>query len=184
MQFASDIIDDLLFSGRRPGPKTLYKHACVLHILCAVRDAMAANSRITTRAIYYSDVNLFKTQRWSDYCVAWLCRSLRVPRESLNVVAVPKGLVRGPMRMKEAQGKWVSCRSSLETRGCLVLPNLAVVDLSGVDFFLVLEKETVFSRLEASGFTERGVLMTARGFPDRASQRLVSLVARSSDIPL
>ncbi|KAJ3024872.1 UNVERIFIED_CONTAM: endodeoxyribonuclease, partial [Siphonaria sp. JEL0065] len=62
-------------------------------------DLLKTNKTATKRDIYYRHVTLFKRQSNVDDIIESLACSLRVPRHCLHILASPKGLLKGPLRI-------------------------------------------------------------------------------------
>ncbi|KFG38817.1 type iib dna topoisomerase [Toxoplasma gondii RUB] len=138
----------------------------------------------TIRELFYSSIRTYSTQVVTNRILAKVTQFLGVPRETLHVFSPSKTLVRGPFLLTEisySADVEVDCNNVFETRGhqlssfgvsritCYAKPN----------FILVVEKETAFQHLLAANFIHclyPCVIMTARGFPDLASRKLIHLM--------
>ncbi|PHJ17650.1 type iib dna topoisomerase [Cystoisospora suis] len=78
----------------------------ILALVCGKKHA-------TLRELYYSNIQIYSSQREADRALAKLTQVLRVPRESLNVVSSSKAIVHGPIFLTE--------------RTCKAHPNPALV---------------------------------------------------------
>lgn len=161
------------------------------HQLLAVLDTLheLANQdrgyHITKRELYYCHVTTFRSQRLCDDVVQKLCRILKCPPHSLGIVSVPRGLIRGCIKIRERNAGnageiiEVDGMSIFEPRGHAVpqIDNLVSMHVPSNAIVLVVEKETVFYRLLNDKIFERFghplVLVTARGMPDLPTRHLL-----------
>ncbi|KAI8613427.1 Spo11/DNA topoisomerase VI subunit A [Chytriomyces sp. MP71] len=164
----------------------------IIKILEIVRDLLRQGKTATKRDIYYRHVNLFKTQSSVDEIIEMISCSLGVQRHLLNVIASPKGLIIGPLRLhvlncNTGKTSIVSCAES----AVLIPPVHSIV---AIEYFgtnnilklLVIEKEASFngiageiralSRSNSSAFN--WILITGKGYPDRNTHSFVHLLAR------
>ncbi|KAF2769764.1 DNA topoisomerase IV, alpha subunit [Teratosphaeria nubilosa] len=134
--------------------------------------------------IYYRDPALFGSQSHVDRYVDDIAFTFGVPRSSLNITAVAKGLVAGAFSLCRRDGSVVDARADRE--GTL-LPNLRdvlSVDMKAVEWILVIEKEASFRSLASSPFWARvqsqGVIITGKGYPDIATRALLRYMSTPS----
>ena len=107
-----------------------------------------------------------------------------VSRSNLNVSAVAKGLVVGAIVFCRRDGATVDAAGDRE--GILV-PNrkeVLSIDMSKVQWILIVEKEATFRSIAASRFgdtvSNRGVLLTGKGYPDIATRALLHFLSTPS----
>ncbi|KAK4224273.1 meiotic recombination protein rec12 [Podospora fimiseda] len=145
-------------------------------------EALLSGNIITKRNIYYQDPDLFKSQAVVDALVDNLAFTLGVGRGDLNIVAAAKGLISGPVELIMRDGSVHNC--GLSGDGGVLLPSLEAIDKIAfycVRWVLVIEKEATFRTLAASQYAKEsqaghGLLITAKGFPDLATRRFLSLL--------
>lgn len=105
-------------------------------------------------------------------------------RSALNITAAAKGLTAGAFNICRRDGCVVD--ASADREGILVptARDITSVDMSGVRFILVIEKEATFRSIGASDFWEiirsKGVILTGKGYPDLASQAMLRLLSSPS----
>lgn len=100
------------------------------------------------------------------------------------MTAAAKGLVAGAMSFCRRNGDLVNTSDDLE--GILV-PNtndILTVDVTRVEWILVIEKEATFRSITASDawktVSAHGIMVTAKGYPDIATKSLLSLLSHPS----
>lgn len=134
--------------------------------------------------IYYRDPALFNKQSTVDRYVDDIACTFGVTRSALNVTAVAKGLVAGAVHFCKRDGATVD--AAVDREGMLVpsLKDVLSVRISAVQWILVVEKEATFRSIAASAFwktiSTRGVLVTAKGYPDLATRALLRLLSTPS----
>ncbi|KAK8040935.1 Bcspo11 [Apiospora phragmitis] len=149
------------------------KFTALLQILFLCRQALVSGTIITKRVyfrnLYYQNPELFETQSYVDRLVDDIAFTFGVGRNELNIVAASKGLVAGQPFGAEHGDQVV-----------VVPPADAVADLDlrPIEWILVIEKEATFRSLVSLRYHEisvagRGILMTAKGYPDLASRQFI-----------
>ncbi|KAK8066642.1 hypothetical protein PG997_013389 [Apiospora hydei] len=145
------------------------KFTSLLQILFLCHEALVSGTIITKRNIYYQNPELFGSQDYVNKLVDDVAFTLGVGRNELNIVAASKGLVVGQPFGTEHGDEVV-----------VVPPAEAVVDLDlrPIEWILVVEKEATFRSLVSLRYHEvsrsgRGILMTAKGYPDLASRQFL-----------
>lgn len=133
--------------------------AVLVRILEIIHDALAADTIVTKRDIYYRHPDLFVKQAVVDRYVDDLACTFGVSRTLLNVVcllhlfeylatvliglksAAAKGLIAGNFTIQRRDGSQIN---GLKDREGLLIPNLHnsdTIDMSNVRWILVVEKE-------------------------------------------
>ncbi|KAK0618970.1 Spo11/DNA topoisomerase VI subunit A [Immersiella caudata] len=154
----------------------------IFRILELSHEALLSGNLITKRNIYYQNIDLYKSQGMVDELVDNIAYTLGVGREDLNIVAAARGLIFGPISLIMRGGDALQC--GLPTDNGILLPSIysvESVELNEVKWLLVIEKEATFRTLAASQYPRRcpigpGVLVTAKGFPDLATRRFLSIL--------
>jgi len=129
------------------------------------------------RDIYYRQPDLFVKQAIVDRYVYDIACTFGVSRCLLNVTAAAKGLVTGPFILTRHDG---SKSSALAEQGGMLVPELNKgnkLDLTAVEFVLVIEKEATFRSLLTSDLRNHGILLTAKGYPDIATRSFLRAIA-------
>ena len=157
--------------------------ARTLRVIGIVLGNLKANKVVTSRDIYYQDVVLFGNQRNVVSAIASLTRLLGVPRESLGVMPSPNGLLAGDMTIALEDGDIVETRRRNGATLIPVQPILYVTAAKPPEFILVVEKEAVFSYLQWE--LPEAIVVTGRGFPDRATSNMVRALSLSyPEVPI
>ncbi|KAK4122232.1 DNA topoisomerase IV, alpha subunit [Parathielavia appendiculata] len=160
------------------------KFEALFRIIEMSHEALLSGSFVTKRNIYYQNPDLFKSQSVVDDMVDNLALSLGVGREDLNIVAAAKGLISGPIDLILRDGSSHSCDIPGDTG--MLLPfttSIHKINFRSTRWLLVIEKElkATFRTLAASQYCKtsragHGILMTAKGFPDLATRRFLSIL--------
>jgi meiotic recombination protein SPO11 len=131
---------------------------------------------MTKRDIYYRHPDLFVKQSVVDRYVDDLACTFGITRSQLNVTAAAKGLVAGNFGLHRENGHQVD---GMNDREGMLVPTIGendILDLTSVHWILV-EKEATFRSLMSSPQWEklgsRGVILTAKGYPDVASRKFL-----------
>lgn len=160
-----------------------FKFTVILRIFSLILGNLEAGKTVTSRDIYYQDIALFKTQKLVVRHIEQLTRYFCVPRDSFNVVAAPNGLIAGDLLVTLENDNAVEIKRS---NGPSLIPVVSILHVSArkrPEYILVVEKEAVFSHLQAE-LTE-GIIITGKGFPDHATRNLVTKLAETfPDVPL
>ncbi|SPJ11376.1 meiotic recombination protein SPO11, putative [Plasmodium sp. DRC-Itaito] len=149
------------------------------------------NIYTTLRQIFYTNPKLFINQRNSNKIIGKLTKIIKKSREQINIYNTPKGIIRGNILLKENKSsKWIDCMNSFELRGHLICPfGVQNINISsGVQYILIIEKETIFYKLLQSNYISTygpTILITAKGFPDiNTRQLLFEIHRRHSDLKI
>jgi meiotic recombination protein SPO11 len=160
-------------------PARTRKATGVLSVMAATHNLRLQGRHMCKRALYYSDVQLFGQQGASNDALHAMCSLLSVPQYLTNINPSSKGLYAGPLRYTRPDG---SIAATEDAGQHLVPPgaySLAHVSTTA-SFILVVEKDTIFSRLVEDGAPTalRCLLVTGKGYPDVATRQLVARLAR------
>ncbi|KAK3377542.1 Spo11/DNA topoisomerase VI subunit A [Podospora didyma] len=158
------------------------KFEALFRILELSHEALLSGNIITKRNIYYQNIELFKSQSTVDDMIDNLAFTLGVGRGDLNIAATAKGLIAGLVDLIMKGGSIIKCDHSHD--GGTLLPSIDSIDK--VDFrdakwLLVIEKEATFRTLAESQYANNskaghGIIVTAKGFPDLATRRFLSIL--------
>ncbi|KAI9373749.1 meiotic recombination protein spo11 [Aspergillus egyptiacus] len=175
---------DVTYSWEGKDGYEAWRFNVALAILSEIDKAVRAGLVISKRDIYYSDPVLFGSQSIVDTFVDDFARTIGVDRSDLCVEAAAKGLVAGFYQLTTTADVTIDTRSSIEE--CLIprVEDISNLELSDVDWVLILEKEAVFSRLARSFFHTRaaagkGILITGKGYPDLRTRAFVRKILDS-----
>ncbi|KAK4174401.1 putative meiosis-specific topoisomerase [Triangularia setosa] len=165
------------------------KFDALFRIIELSHEALLSGSLITKRNIYYQNPELFGSQAVVDVMVNNLAFTLGVGRGDLNIasrhqwaVATAKGLISGPVILVNRDGSVIDCGLSHNTG--ILLPPISEIQSIGfhaAQWVLVIEKEATFRTLAAAQYAKTsragcGILITAKGFPDLATRRFLSVL--------
>ncbi|KAL2863489.1 putative meiosis-specific topoisomerase Spo11 [Aspergillus lucknowensis] len=161
-----------------------WRFSVVMRVLMAINEAFQSGLVISKRDIYYSDPAAFESQRVVDVLVDDIANTIGVDRSDLNVEAAAKGLVTGFYQLTTTTGENIDAR--LLTKDCLIprVQEISRLDVSDVDWVLIVEKEAVFRRLTQSSFHVRaaagvGIIVTGKGYPDLRTRAFVRKIYES-----
>ena len=134
--------------------------------------------------IYYQSLHLFSSQQASDRIITHLVTLLQCDRCELNIVASPRGLVCGALTIIPPTSAALECAARQPT---LIPPEISAGQGWSVDLhcpphcpghtLLVVEKEAVLKHLVQQRCCSSTIMLTAKGYPDLATRRLLQLVA-------
>ncbi|KAL2810213.1 meiotic recombination protein spo11 [Aspergillus granulosus] len=158
-----------------------WRFTIALRVLAAISEAFYTGLVISKRDIYYSDPAAFESQQVVDTLIDDFAYTIGVDRADLNVEAAAKGLVTGFYQVTTVTGGCTDAR--LLTNDCLIprVQDISRLDVSDVDWILILEKEAVFRRLTRSNFHLRaragmGLIITGKGYPDLGTRAFVRTI--------
>ncbi|KAM4066577.1 type IIB DNA topoisomerase domain-containing protein [Hirsutella rhossiliensis] len=175
-----------------PG-RTLFegqKFARVLLVIQLSHDALVSGSILTKRQIFYQHQELFDKQRVVDELVDDLALTLGVHRHDLNIVASPKGLVSGPLTIRNHDGSAITASLGDTGTPIPVLRSIAGIECAAVKWILVVEKDATFRTLASSRYWETsavgpGLLITAKGYPDLTTRSFLQLIhGQHAELPI
>ncbi|KAA1089392.1 endodeoxyribonuclease [Puccinia graminis f. sp. tritici] len=155
--------------------------AQILLVLNMASSAILQRMTMTKRQVYYQANGFFPFQRNVDTLLDDLCKTLKVTRHELSIVAGVKGLFHGKLeitcQMKNGTNFIVSGGLNLSVQipeGCAVQ---SINPGSDVKFIFIVEKETIFNELVGSGISNHQdlgpcILICGKGHPDLAIRQL------------
>lgn len=127
----------------------------------------------TKRDVYYQNTALYAHQRTVDTAVESIARSLGVPRDSLNIVAAPKGTVYGAIVLNRVDGLQLP----------LLIPRREeIVEMQlPARFVLVVEKDAVMGVIVQhyallSAQLGPFAIVCGRGYPCLRTKQLLALI--------
>lgn len=116
-----------------------------------------------------------------DRYVDTIAYTFEVPRAMLHVTAAAKGLMAGAFNICRRDGSFVDVSS--ERNGMLVplLKDVLSVNMSAVQWIVVIEKEASFRSIASSCFWDavasQGVILSGKGYPDVATRALLHFLS-------
>ncbi|BDD58685.1 hypothetical protein MAP00_003943 [Monascus purpureus] len=155
-----------------------WRFTIAVRVLAIIADALHSQLVISKRDIYYCDPAGFGSQRVVDDLIEDIAHTIGVNRLALNVEAAAKGLAVGCYCMKTRSHTIIDAKTTTEDILIPRLEDIDEIDISGVDWVLILEKEAVFHRLARGGYHTkaamgRGILVTGKGYPDLCTRAFV-----------
>ncbi|MHA1485260.1 MAG: helix-hairpin-helix domain-containing protein, partial [Candidatus Thorarchaeota archaeon] len=102
-----DEIRDLLLLGMKTITRPYHSLASVVdatrtaRVMEIIFQLLKANLHATKREVFYSDVNLFREQKYSDKIIEDVASMLRTTRDSVHVVASARGSAMGRVVMRD-----------------------------------------------------------------------------------
>jgi DNA topoisomerase-6 subunit A len=173
------------------GVRVFTQTICVAKILV---EGLREKILSTKRDIYYSHTfpvpgmkrDIFDSQTESDSILEDIEVLTGMFMEDMGVVAEPKGMMVGYVKLRSGK-HIINC--SKQGDGAWTIPSLmgnVRLISSSARFILLVEKGTVFQKLNSTGWWEkwRCILITARGQPDRATRRMVKRLHEEFNLPV
>lgn len=111
-------------------------------------------------------------------------------REQLNLVAVPKGVISGPLVMEDLKTEDIIDYTKMGTAGGAVPPSvekdILKIKECSADYILVVEKFAVWNLLNQQKYWKENncILLTGKGQPARAERRLLARFGKELNIPI
>ncbi|PGH16343.1 hypothetical protein AJ79_01885 [Helicocarpus griseus UAMH5409] len=164
-----------------------WRFAILLRILGHISEAIRGDFISSKRDIYYLDPVYFGSQSVVDRCIDDIACTIGVDRTALHVAAAAKGLTVGCFKLTLNDNSTVD--AGVHAEGMLIprVETIMNIDISDVQWILVIEKEATFHRLATANYHKTstaglGILITGKGYPDlctRAFLRRLSNTTRS-----
>jgi len=145
--------------------------------ICLLKDGVT----MSLRQVYYAS-DLYSTQRQSDYFVSLLCAFSGISRYQLGFLGSHAGYVFGEnlyYRTSYSQ-TWKRMSGPLDINDKIAFGGLQFYDNNQSRGILVIEKETVFSKLMTEGFCRkyRIIIITGQGMPSISIRAVVGCLHR------
>ncbi len=143
------------------------------------------NLHATKREVFYSDVNLFRDQRYSDKLIEDVASMLHTTRDSVHVVASARGSALGRVTIRDG-GDLIDL-TKMGTGGWSITPFLDQVEIveSDAEFIIVSEKDAAVMRLAEAKYWNRQpcIVITGKGSGDIATRAFLKMLVRELEIP-
>ena len=155
------------------------------HLLCEIYKMLCQNTTCTKRELYYRDVELMKTQNSVNIAIDQICVLLNVHAWELGVLSSSKGLIAGDLVITTEDDEIINCATP-----CSVPQNPSQIKklVSKANYVLIVEKDTVFTRLINENIFEKIqskiILITAKGYPDVSTRILLKKIATDLQKPM
>ena len=186
-----DEIRDLLLLGDKVIKRSFHSLASVLdatrlmRLIEIVNELLIKDMHATKREIYYTDVDLFEDQKFSDKTIEDLSAMLKIIRNSTHIVASAKGACIGRLKIRDS-GDEIDLER-MGSGGWSISPFLDRIEIveSDAEFILAVEKDAALIRLsEAKWWNEYPcIILTGKGSADIATRMFLRLLAKELDLP-
>ncbi|EME30795.1 DNA topoisomerase VI subunit A isoform 2 [Galdieria sulphuraria] len=156
------------------------------------RDSMkilkSLNKSIEPFTVYYSEHKVARSQKETDRAIKRLCFILSIPRHYLMVVAGPRGLLAGGLRIVFQNGTEIDIGKTSSGVSIPEAPYEIENIQTDAQFIMIVEKNSVFHHLTQHQFFDRfpkGILLSSSGYPSQAfSDFLVLLRVNCPEAPI
>jgi len=186
-----DEIRDLLLLGMKTVTRPYHSLASVVdatrtaRVMEIVFQLLKANLHATKREVFYSDVNLFREQKYSDKIIEDVASMLRTTRDSVHVVASARGSAMGRVVIRDG-GDTIDL-TKMGTGGWAITPFLDQVEIleSDAEFILLSEKDAAVMRLSEAKYWNRQpcIVLTGKGSGDIATRAFLKTLVKELEIP-
>ena len=159
--------------------------AIVSHLLADIYGMISRNVICTKRELYYRNVQFLKNQASVNRALDSICSLLNVQVWELGILSTSKGLIAGDITITLEENEVINC---IGTKCVPQNPSTIKSVKSEAEYVLVVEKDTVFSRLVNDNFFGRSlkkcILVTAKGYPDINTRVLLKKIVEKLNIPV
>ncbi|MGY5872112.1 MAG: helix-hairpin-helix domain-containing protein [Candidatus Thorarchaeota archaeon] len=186
-----DEIRDLLLLGMKTISRPYHSLASVVdatrtaRVMEIIFNLLQANLHATKREVFYSDVNLFRDQKYSDKIIEDVSSMLRTTRDSVHVVASARGSAMGRVTIRDG-GDLIDL-TKMGTGGWAVTPFLDQLEIveSDAEFILLSEKDAAVMRLAEAKYWNRQpcIVLTGKGSGDIATRAFLKMLVKELEIP-
>ncbi|KAG5685014.1 hypothetical protein PVAND_014217 [Polypedilum vanderplanki] len=156
----------------------------VTHLLSEIYKMLAKNSSCTKRELYYRDAEFLKNQTSVNKAIEVISTILNVPAWELGVLSTSKGLIAGDIAII-TEDEVIDCKT---IKSVPQNPSEIKEIKSCAEYVLVVEKDTVFTKLIKEDFFEKSlkncILVTAKGYPDVNTRVLLRKIINKMKIPV
>ncbi len=186
-----DEIRDLLLLGMRTISRPYHSLASVVdatrtaRVMEIVFNLLKSNLHATKREVYYSDVNLFREQKYSDKIIEDVASMIQTTRDSIHVVASARGSAMGRVTIRDG-GDLIDL-TKMGTGGWAVTPFLDQLEIveSDAEFIILSEKDAAVMRLAEAKYWNRQpcIVITGKGSGDIATRAFLKMLVKELEIP-
>jgi meiotic recombination protein SPO11 len=186
-----DEVRDLLLLGMRTISRPYHSLASVVdatrtaRVMEIIYNLLKINLHATKREVYYSDVNLFRDQKYSDKIIEDVASMLQTTRDSVHIVASARGSAMGRVTIRD--GGDVIDLTKMGTGGWAVTPFLDQLEIveSDAEFILLSEKDAAVMRLAEAKYWNRQpcIVITGKGSGDIATRAFLKILVKELEIP-
>ncbi|MHA2163782.1 MAG: hypothetical protein ACXABF_15305, partial [Candidatus Thorarchaeota archaeon] len=186
-----DEIRDLLLLGMRTISRPYHSLASVVdatrtaRVMEIIFQLLQVNLHATKREVFYSDVNLFRDQKYSDKIIEDVASMLQTTRDSVHVVASARGSAMGRVVIRDG-GDRIDL-TQMGTGGWAITPFLDQLEIleSDAEFILLSEKDAAVMRLAEAKYWNRQpcIVLTGKGSGDIATRAFLKKLVKELEIP-
>lgn len=186
-----DEVRDLLLLGMRTISRPYHSLASVVdatrtaRVMEIVFNLLKSNLHATKREVYYSDVNLFREQKYSDKIIEDVASMIQTTRDSVHVVASARGSAMGRVTIRDG-GDLIDL-TKMGTGGWAVTPFLDQLEIveSDAEFIILSEKDAAVMRLSEAKYWNRQpcIVITGKGSGDIATRAFLKMLVKELEIP-
>ena len=186
-----DEIRDLLLLGMRTISRPYHSLASVVdatrtaRVMEIVFNLLQSNLHATKREVFYSDVNLFRDQKYSDKIIEDVASMIQTTRDSIHVVASARGSAMGRVTIRDG-GDLIDL-TKMGTGGWAVTPFLDQLEIveSDAEFIILSEKDAAVMRLAEAKYWNRQpcIVLTGKGSGDIATRAFLKMLVKELEIP-
>ncbi|MGY5876565.1 MAG: helix-hairpin-helix domain-containing protein [Candidatus Thorarchaeota archaeon] len=186
-----DEIRDLLLLGMRKISRPYHSLGSVVdatrtaRVMEIVFQLLKSTLHATKREVFYSDVNLFRDQKYSDKIIEDVASMLQTTRDSIHVVASARGSAMGRVVIRDG-GDRIDL-TKMGTGGWAITPFLEQVEIleSDAEYILLSEKDAAVMRLSEAKFWNRQpcIVLTGKGSGDIATRAFLKKLVKELEIP-
>lgn len=186
-----DEIRDLLLLGMKTISRPYHSLASVVdatrtaRVMEIVFNLLKLNLHATKREVYYSDVNLFREQKYSDKIIEDVASMIQTTRDSIHVVASARGSAMGRVTIRDG-GDLIDL-TKMGTGGWAVTPFLDQLEIveSDAEFIILSEKDAAVMRLAEAKYWNRQpcIVLTGKGSGDIATRAFLKMLVKELEIP-
>ena len=186
-----DEVRDLLLLGMRTISRPYHSLASVVdatrtaRVMEIVFNLLKSNLHATKREVYYSDVNLFREQKYSDKIIEDVASMIQTTRDSIHVVASARGSAMGRVTIRDG-GDLIDL-TKMGTGGWAVTPFLDQLEIveSDAEFIILSEKDAAVMRLAEAKYWNRQpcIVLTGKGSGDIATRAFLKMLVKELEIP-
>ena len=186
-----DEVRDLLLLGMRTISRPYHSLASVVdatrtaRVMEIVFNLLKSNLHATKREVYYSDVNLFREQKYSDKIIEDVASMIQTTRDSIHVVASARGSAMGRVTIRDG-GDLIDL-TRMGTGGWAVTPFLDQLEIveSDAEFIILSEKDAAVMRLAEAKYWNRQpcIVLTGKGSGDIATRAFLKMLVKELEIP-
>ncbi|GKB67651.1 hypothetical protein Tco_0929063, partial [Tanacetum coccineum] len=175
-EVGASVLKDGVHYFKFPWNKTVFDYTLGYYVKKKASKSRSATMLSRKSSLFVEDVKA---------AVDAICMRFRCVRSSLRIISGSKGIVVGPLSY-HVKDLWISCESRQFIPSESAIPDDFESD---AHFILIVEKDTVFQRLETPDFCERYrcilvTAATAKGQPNVSTRMFVQSLRRNLQIPV